>query len=104
MTDLIIMIGLIKLFDISVYYTMKLTFPLHICKTLVLNSVVCLAGTMRAAQIKQYGGPENMYVDSNVPLPEISSPDHVLIRVAATALNRADTLQRKGSYAAPKGI
>ena len=62
-----------------------------------------MAATMRAVQIKEYGPPKNMYVASDVPVPELSSADHVLIQVAATALNRADTLQRKGSYAAPKG-
>ncbi|XP_028765608.1 quinone oxidoreductase PIG3-like [Neltuma alba] len=29
--------------------------------------------------------------------------DEVLIKIAATALNRADTLQRKGSYPPPRG-
>ncbi|KAI4304336.1 hypothetical protein MLD38_039864 [Melastoma candidum] len=29
--------------------------------------------------------------------------DEVLVRVAATALNRADTLQRRGKYPPPKG-
>jgi len=82
---------------------MRISLSLNICKTIVLNSVVCLAASMRAVQIKEYGGPQNLYVDSNIPVPELSSPDHILIKVAATALNRADTLQRKGSYAPPKG-
>lgn len=82
---------------------MRLTRSLNIYKTLVLNSVVALASTMRAVQIKEFGGPSNLFVGTDVSLPEITSPDHVLIKVAATALNRADTLQRKGSYAPPKG-
>jgi len=77
---------------------------LRIYKTIVFNSVVCLATTtMRAVQIKEYGDASNMYVDPNVPIPELPTPDHVLIRVHATALNRADTLQRNGRYAAPAG-
>jgi len=82
---------------------MRITFPLTLCRTIFLNSVVCIATRMRAVQIKEYGGPENLYVNANIPVPELSSPDHVLVKVAATALNRADTLQRKGNYAPPKG-
>jgi len=83
---------------------MRISFPLHVYKTLILNSVVCMATrSMRAVQIREFGPPQNLYVDAGVPVPELSSPDHLLIRVAATALNRADTLQRKGSYAPPKG-
>ena len=36
------------------------------------------------------------------PLPS-PGPNQVLVRVAATALNRADLLQRRGRYPPPKG-
>ncbi|XP_055721411.1 quinone oxidoreductase PIG3 isoform X1 [Salvelinus fontinalis] len=56
---------------------------------------------MKAVCIDTPGGPESMLL-RNVPRP---LPEHgeVLIRVHATALNRADTLQRKGLYPAPPG-
>jgi len=47
------------------------------------------------------GVPEKMSV-GEVPIPEIR-PNEILIRVFYTALNRADTLQRKGSYPPPPG-
>uniref|UniRef100_A0A8C8GTE5 Enoyl reductase (ER) domain-containing protein n=1 Tax=Oncorhynchus tshawytscha TaxID=74940 RepID=A0A8C8GTE5_ONCTS len=56
---------------------------------------------MTAVCIDTPGGPESMLL-RNVPRPQ---PEHgeVLMRVHATALNRADTLQRKGLYPAPPG-
>ncbi|CAK9156164.1 unnamed protein product [Ilex paraguariensis] len=56
---------------------------------------------MKAVVITSPGGPEVLQLQE-VSDPEIRD-DEVLIRVAATALNRADTLQRKGSYPPPKG-
>jgi len=56
---------------------------------------------MRAAVITEPGGPEVlkvMEVDDPVP-----GPDDVLVDVKATALNRADTIQRRGGYPAPPG-
>ena len=56
---------------------------------------------MRAAVITEPGGPEVlkiMEVDDPVP-----GPEDVLIDVKATALNRADMLQRQGGYPAPPG-
>ena len=46
---------------------------------------------MRAAQLTQPGGPENLYV-GEVPMP-VPQEGEVLIKVKATAINRADTLQ-----------
>ena len=40
---------------------------------------------------------------SEVPLPEVSQPDECLVKVRATAVNRADILQRQGRYPPPKG-
>jgi len=42
-----------------------------------------------------------MYV-GDAPVPSIKS-DEILLRVRATAINRADTLQRKGQYPPPAG-
>lgn len=83
---------------------MRKSLIINLYSTIFIRTfITTTARRMRAVQLKAFGGPEQLYVDGNVPVPELSSADHVLIRVVATALNRADTLQRKGSYAAPKG-
>ncbi|CAN6457707.1 unnamed protein product [Victoria cruziana] len=56
---------------------------------------------MRAVVITKPGGPEVLEVQE-VEDPKFGD-DEVLIRVVATALNRADTLQRMGRYPPPKG-
>lgn len=56
---------------------------------------------MKAVLIKEFGGPEVLSL-GNFETPTPSSSE-VLIKVKATALNRADTLQRKGLYPPPKG-
>ncbi|KAJ8628479.1 hypothetical protein MRB53_021786 [Persea americana] len=56
---------------------------------------------MKAVLITSPGGPEVLQVQE-VENPRIGD-DEVLIKIGATALNRADTLQRKGSYPPPEG-
>jgi putative PIG3 family NAD(P)H quinone oxidoreductase len=56
---------------------------------------------MRAITITAPGGPEVMRW-TEVPDP-VPGPGEVLVRVAATAVNRADLLQRKGFYPPPPG-
>ncbi len=56
---------------------------------------------MRAVTITRPGGPEVLEIRT-VPEP-VMGPDQVLVRVRASALNRADLLQRRGLYAAPPG-
>lgn len=56
---------------------------------------------MRAAVITEPGGPDVlkvMEVDDPVP-----GPEDILVDVKASALNRADMLQRQGAYPAPFG-
>lgn len=55
---------------------------------------------MRAVVVTEYGGPEVLTV-TEVPDP-IPGPDEILVRVAHTAVNRADTLQRQGGYPDPR--
>lgn len=57
---------------------------------------------MRAAVITKYGGPEVLEI-RDVPQPT-PGPHEVLVRVHASALNRADLLQRQGRYPPPPGI
>ena len=56
---------------------------------------------MQAIWISRFGGPEDLEIRS-VPRPEVAA-DQVLVRVRASALNRADLLQRQGRYPAPPG-
>ncbi|HEY6422235.1 MAG TPA: NAD(P)H-quinone oxidoreductase [Pseudonocardiaceae bacterium] len=56
---------------------------------------------MRAITITEYGGPEVLAITEQ-PDPR-PGPGEVLIDVAATAVNRADLLQRQGRYAPPPG-
>ncbi|SBT52912.1 NAD(P)H-quinone oxidoreductase [Micromonospora narathiwatensis] len=56
---------------------------------------------MRAITIPEPGGPEAL-VWAEVPDPE-PGPDEVLIDVRASAVNRADLLQRQGHYPPPPG-
>jgi putative PIG3 family NAD(P)H quinone oxidoreductase len=57
---------------------------------------------MKAVYIKEFGGAENLEI-REVENPPTPSGTEVLVRVRASALNRADLLQRKGFYPAPKG-
>lgn len=55
---------------------------------------------MKAVVLRSYGGPEVLTFE-DVPDPE-PGPDEVLVAVRATALNRADLLQRMGAYPDPR--
>lgn len=56
---------------------------------------------MKAILVKAPGGAEQLYV-GEYPTPEPGEGE-LLIRVAATALNRADLMQREGRYPPPPG-
>jgi putative PIG3 family NAD(P)H quinone oxidoreductase len=56
---------------------------------------------MRAITIPEPGGPDALVL-AEVPDPE-PGPGEVLVEVAASAVNRADVLQRQGFYDPPPG-
>ncbi len=56
---------------------------------------------MQAAVVTEPGGPD-VFEIQDVPAP-LPGPDDVLVAVHATALNRADLLQRMGRYPGPPG-
>ena len=56
---------------------------------------------MRAVVLSHPGGPEAMRWEE-VPDP-VAGPDEVLVDVVASAVNRADLLQRQGHYDPPPG-
>ena len=56
---------------------------------------------MKAVLVETAGGPEQLRLGS---VPEPSPAAHeILVEVHATALNRADLLQRRGLYPPPSG-
>jgi putative PIG3 family NAD(P)H quinone oxidoreductase len=57
---------------------------------------------MLAAVITRPGGPEVLEIQRR-PVPEPGA-EEVLVRVRASALNRADLMQREGRYPAPPGV
>jgi NADPH2:quinone reductase len=54
---------------------------------------------MRAARCEQYGGPDNVVI-RDIPSPEVT-PGHVLVDVAAAAVNYPDLLFIANSYQVP---
>jgi putative PIG3 family NAD(P)H quinone oxidoreductase len=54
---------------------------------------------MRAVVLEEYGGPE-VLVLREVPDP-VAGPEEIEVAISATALNRADLLQRRGFYPGP---
>ena len=57
---------------------------------------------MRAVEIAAFGPPEGLRLGER-PVPQ-AGPGELLIRVAASGVNRPDVLQRKGHYAPPPGV
>lgn len=55
---------------------------------------------MRAVVLREHGGPEVLKIE-DVPDP-VPQADQILVDVAASALNRADLLQRQGRYPSPE--
>lgn len=56
---------------------------------------------MKAIEISSYGGPEVLRVGERpMPVPGVGE---VLVRVAASGVNRPDVLQRTGNYPVPPG-
>jgi tumor protein p53-inducible protein 3 len=56
---------------------------------------------MQAVTVKKFGSAEEMILDY-VPKPQPLEKE-ILVKVEASALNRADILQREGKYPPPKG-
>ena len=56
---------------------------------------------MKAIVLHDFGGPETMAI-GEMPLPE-PGRGQLRVRVVATSVNRADTVQRRGHYPPPPG-
>ena len=61
-----------------------------------------LPDTMTCIEISESGGPEVLKPGSR-PLP-VAGAGEVLVRVAATGVNRPDIMQRRGMYSPPPGV
>jgi len=57
--------------------------------------------TMKAVSLNVFGDPDVLYLKEQA-VPKCGK-EEVLVEVQATAINRADTLQRKGLYPPPRG-
>jgi putative PIG3 family NAD(P)H quinone oxidoreductase len=60
-----------------------------------------MSRNMRAVEITSFGGPEVLRLGER-PVPQAGAGE-LLIRVAASGINRPDVLQRLGHYAPPPG-
>ena len=56
---------------------------------------------MKAVVVKKPGGPGELKIQE-IPTP-VTREDEILVKIHATALNRADILQREGKYPPPAG-
>src|SRR5271154_869419 len=52
--------------------------------------------TMKAVRLHEYGGPENLKFDADVPDPELGA-DSILIEASATSVNPIDWKVRSGA-------
>ncbi len=59
-----------------------------------------LPGTMQVIELREPGGPENLYPATR-SVPKVK-PGQIVIRVAAAGINRPDVLQRQGLYKVPE--
>jgi NADPH2:quinone reductase len=60
-----------------------------------------MSASMKVIEVAAPGGPEVLRV-AHWPVPAVGD-NEVLLRVAAAGVNRADVLQRRGSYPSPAG-
>jgi NADPH:quinone reductase len=67
-----------------------------------VNTSAAIPPSMRAVVLTDKGGPEVLRI-AEIPTPEPDA-EEVLVRVVATALNRADLLQRLGHYPGPPAV
>ncbi|KAF8367999.1 hypothetical protein PRIPAC_85828, partial [Pristionchus pacificus] len=54
--------------------------------------------SMRGALVAAFDGPENIIIKDDLPAPEITAPNQVLIDVHTAGINPVDTYIRSGAY------
>lgn len=65
-----------------------------------MSGTAAAPATMQAVVLTGYGGPDVLQMQT-VPAP-VAGPEDIVVDVHATALNRADVLQRLGRYPPPE--
>jgi len=58
---------------------------------------------MKAVLLREFGGPENMYIGETEKPTLHDHPDYILVKIKAAGLNRSDCSQRMGHYPPPPG-
>ena len=79
------------------YLISRATAPVSIADSLRETTMT----TMQAIEITRFGAPEVLQL-ARRPVPQ-PGPGEVLIKVAASGVNRPDVFQRRGHYAPPPG-
>ena len=64
----------------------------------IITSSLSQTHIMKAIRVHQYGGPEVLILESDVPIPS-PGPEEVLVRVKAVGVNPVETYVRSGRYA-----
>ena len=54
---------------------------------------------MKAIRVHQFGGPEVLKFETDVPIPKLAGDSDVLVRVKAVGVNPVETYIRSGTYA-----
>jgi len=68
-----------------------------VVKPTLARSQSATCSTMRVVHQEQFGDENVLHILQDAPIPE-PKPNQVLVKVYATALNRADLLMRQGKY------
>ena len=82
---------------LSTWHAIYLANPPDLCKTaeLHLRDLPCPLAPMRALTMTGFGDLDRLAV-LEVPRPALASPDDVLVRIRAAALNRIDLTSSAG--------
>ncbi|VDI02846.1 NADPH2:quinone reductase [Mytilus galloprovincialis] len=63
-----------------------------------MKSSRLIRNIMKAVRVAQFGGPEVLKVEENVPIPK-PQDNQILVKVYAAGINPVDTYIRSGTYA-----
>nr|CAB3267175.1 quinone oxidoreductase PIG3-like [Phallusia mammillata] len=81
--------------------TVPFSFPVRLFFAVHLHRTIVSIEAMKVVKQNKFGGADELYVQDVPEIPQ-PLPNQVLIKTAATALNRADLLIREGKYPGQK--
>lgn len=93
---MVYLLVVIKLINVVTIYQSHDNLP--VCTDSCLPSFQQSLKEMKAIRIHQFGGPEVLKFDTNVPIPKCEAED-VLVRVKSIGINPVETYIRAGQYA-----